>query len=235
MATSDSTSYYPHRAICEFYGHEFEFIYLGTNVEINLLPRPIPISVQNLAYCINLARNASQPFMETCAALDVLNSSFQTRDPNQLMTIYRAAMTALTQPYWDIDALLPNATQRLRALAEKIKSNSSLQIGYVYLLKFKPGVYKIGMSIHPERRASDLSTASPEHLTLECSIHSDDMMWLENELHTRFGHKRIRREWFKLSTADVQFFHALADGKSFEEAEKLAYNPAINLPLFSQE
>ncbi len=59
------------------------------------------------------------------------------------------------------------------------------------------GFIKIGRSVNPERRLEQLSTGSPNQLTIIGKISGGSA--LEAELHTRFDAQRERGEWFKVT------------------------------------
>lgn len=235
MATIYHSAFIPRSARWVYYEYEFEFIRQSSNVELLIVSEQRPLPTLNLLPCFEQAKQAIPVFIKTCFALDILTVGFQTEKTIDVNTIYDAVMTALTQPYFDLEALMPGSTDSLRAITNKIKTNGVVKIGFVYLMHYSKDIYKIGMSAKPQNRLSELSTASPHRLSLECTIHSIDMAQLENELHNRFDHKRIRAEWFRLSPQDVQFFHALADGMDFQAAEVAAYQTEFTLPLFTTQ
>lgn len=76
--------------------------------------------------------------------------------------------------------------------------------GWVYLVKYPGGNFKIGCTTNLGRRFRELQRQSPERLYLYHSIKSSDIYKLENKLHKLFGlEKRRRGEFFFLSEADV--------------------------------
>jgi hypothetical protein len=83
--------------------------------------------------------------------------------------------------------------------------------GYVYLLEAESGLYKIGVSIRPHKRISEVKRAIPsEDLLTLCLIPTPDMFRLESDLHYRFVDKRVKGEWFKLEREDVQYITSLS-------------------------
>ena len=76
--------------------------------------------------------------------------------------------------------------------------------GYAYVIyDGGTGLYKIGASADPEKRLSQLKTATPTSLTLEHAIPTDDMYELEEIIHVHFEDKRVTGEWFKLDQDDL--------------------------------
>lgn len=82
--------------------------------------------------------------------------------------------------------------------------------GYVYLLKSSTGHYKIGRAKNPEKRLATFTIKLPFEVDYECLIYSDDMWFLERELHIRFKEKRIQGEWFMLDDEDIAYIKSLA-------------------------
>jgi Meiotically up-regulated gene 113 len=77
--------------------------------------------------------------------------------------------------------------------------------GYVYLIKFRND-FKIGASNNAERRYGEIATQMPEAMTKVHTIKTDDPFGVESYWHRRFGTKRLKGEWFRLSPADVRAF-----------------------------
>jgi hypothetical protein len=59
--------------------------------------------------------------------------------------------------------------------------------GFVYLIAAPGGRYKLGKSVDPSGRLAALNTSSPDELTLMHRIATDDMNWLEGNLHWSLG------------------------------------------------
>lgn len=81
--------------------------------------------------------------------------------------------------------------------------------GYVYLLKSPTGYYKIGRAKNPEKRLETFNVKLPFEVDFECLIYSDDMWFLERELHIKFKDKRVQGEWFKLDDEDIAYIKSL--------------------------
>jgi len=91
--------------------------------------------------------------------------------------------------------------QRQRPTAE----SKEVEYGFVYLMKSGKHL-KIGRSTCAERREFELRILLPEKLELIHKIKTDDPSGIEKYWHDRFKDKRIRGEWFDLSTADIRAF-----------------------------
>lgn len=68
---------------------------------------------------------------------------------------------------------------------------------FVYLMK-SGSRYKIGVSIDPESRVKQLSTASPLPVELVASRRYDTAYEVEQALHERYNEYRVIGEWFEL-------------------------------------
>jgi predicted Rdx family selenoprotein len=77
--------------------------------------------------------------------------------------------------------------------------------GYVYLQQ-AGSKYRIGASNSPGRRVDEIDRASPDEVKCIWEIETDDMFNVEGYWHKRFEKKRVKRDWFKLSSADVSAF-----------------------------
>lgn len=77
---------------------------------------------------------------------------------------------------------------------------------YVYLMIDKAnGFHKIGISNHPEYREGTLQSEKPT-IELVCAKQFPSRVIasaIESALHSAFGEKRLRGEWFKLTEKDV--------------------------------
>jgi hypothetical protein len=85
----------------------------------------------------------------------------------------------------------------------------TIKRGYVYMLLMKTGTkryYKIGKTVHVERRKDQISIQLPEDVTEIHSIRTDDAYGIEEYWHKRFKHKKTKGEWFALSADDIKAF-----------------------------
>lgn len=90
----------------------------------------------------------------------------------------------------------------LRTLLDK---HAPTITGYVYLLK-SGDHFKIGKSKDVDRRLTQISPRTPLPVALEHSIGSNDMHWLEAQLHTKYARYRTNGEWFALPPDAVAWF-----------------------------
>jgi len=84
-------------------------------------------------------------------------------------------------------------------------NDGEIQSGQVYLLKHGND-YKIGKSISVPERYKSIQTQMPHKLEEIHVINTDDISGIENYWHKRFKKKRLKGEWFKLTTADIRAF-----------------------------
>lgn len=118
-----------------------------------------------------------------------------------------AAYCADKPEHADMVALLePLVSTSTSAGTDSTESTGTARHGFVYLLRGRPGQYKIGRTDSPGRRHFELSAGASTELDLVHKIETDDPEGVEHYWHRRFDDKRIRREWFKLSAADVKAF-----------------------------
>lgn len=82
--------------------------------------------------------------------------------------------------------------------------------GVVYLLECE-GFYKIGITDDVRKRLSQIQTSTPFNVKLIHSIPLANAWLLEKHLHERFAKKRVRGEWFKLSSDDVNTVFACSE------------------------
>ena len=102
----------------------------------------------------------------------------------------------------DVSHLIPQS----KALATpEAKSASRAVTGYVYLLKHGQH-YKIGRSNDTARRRREISLLLPEELEHVQVIETDDPEGIEAYWHRRLASKRVRGQWFALTSDDIAAF-----------------------------
>lgn len=89
----------------------------------------------------------------------------------------------------------------LRTLLDK---HAPKPTGYVYLLK-SGDHYKIGKSKNVDQRVTQISPRTPLPVELLHSIGSNDMSWLEAQLHSKYAQYRTNGEWFALPSDAVEW------------------------------
>jgi hypothetical protein len=109
-------------------------------------------------------------------------------------------------PGWDdVQAICAPLATPAEAVGEVVDEESSLPIGYVYLLK-SGRYYKIGRSNAPGRREYELAIQLPERVVTVHTIKTDDPPGIERYWHERFAERRKNGEWFELRREDVSAF-----------------------------
>jgi hypothetical protein len=84
--------------------------------------------------------------------------------------------------------------------------------GYVYLIRSSDGSFKIGHSrVSAQNRLNSLQCANPHQLQLAISFPTVNSADAEHFLHSRFRHKRISGEWFRLDKKDLTEFFYFAE------------------------
>ncbi len=99
-----------------------------------------------------------------------------------------------------------NTAERVRDMLRKIRHKQ-----YVYLLHDSAsGLYKIGFTKHPDQRILDIEHEFNVDLDYVCTIETDNMRRLEEELHKKYAKKRLEGEWFDLDEAEVEYITGLS-------------------------
>ncbi len=107
--------------------------------------------------------------------------------------------------YSDVVELCKEIIENVEKENDNDDSDTNQIIGEVYL--FKSGrYYKIGKTNDTVRRGAELRIQLPEKMDLIHSIKTDDPSGIEAYWHRRFESKRMNREWFDLSSADIKAF-----------------------------
>ena len=85
--------------------------------------------------------------------------------------------------------------------------------GFIYIAHSDAsGLFKVGISVTPERRITALQTADPS-IKLLGSWATSDMPLIERLVHRRLSPCHISREWFHLSPAMLSWLRDLLEGK----------------------
>jgi hypothetical protein len=82
--------------------------------------------------------------------------------------------------------------------------------GYVYLVH-DGALYKIGISVQPDKRIQQLKYENGRPCTILVLIETENYRALEGQLHERFSNKRVKGEWFDLAAEDVAWIKSLAE------------------------
>lgn len=86
---------------------------------------------------------------------------------------------------------------------QRIKAKSISPSAYVYFIHSANGLTKIGVASDVKKRLHTLNTASPVELELLFYFEPKDAKRTETYLHKVFAHKRIKGEWFNLTSRDI--------------------------------
>jgi predicted GIY-YIG superfamily endonuclease len=88
---------------------------------------------------------------------------------------------------------------------------------YVYIISAKEflGLYKIGITDNIQRRIDDLQTGCPYDLFALKVYQVRNNAFIERMLHAFFHKKRVRGEWFRLESRDLEYIDDAMD--SFNE------------------
>jgi hypothetical protein len=89
--------------------------------------------------------------------------------------------------------------------------------GYVYLMSHQNGLTKIGHSKHPRAREHTLQAEDPRLFLMGVKVGG---RYHEQRLHKIFKKKRIRGEWFDLSSRDIARLFSLAGFNKPENERK---------------
>ncbi len=88
--------------------------------------------------------------------------------------------------------------------------------GYVYLIQGPDGLFKIGRSVNPIARMSQIAPRDV-CLQLVSYIPSADCVWLERFVHEAYSHRRVKLEWFRLSPGDVEDFKTIGEADDIDD------------------
>lgn len=87
---------------------------------------------------------------------------------------------------------------------------------YVYLIQsLENSYYKIGLSIHPNKRIKELQTGNSSELKLIETYQSKFAHIIEKTLQRRYSHLRKEGEWFEFSISNEVSF--INECKKIEE------------------
>lgn len=151
-------------------------------------------------FCLGDYWNATDEYWET-----VIEESNQ----------WRARSLARKQ----FDELYPRASQVL-VQSERVDAGRNIKLkrerptksaaGYIYLIEGQPNHYKIGKTVNPKERIGTLGVQLPYPIQVIHLIPVDNMTAAEQYLHSQFGDKRIRGEWFELDAQEVAFIKSIS-------------------------
>jgi hypothetical protein len=106
----------------------------------------------------------------------------------------------------DIRSKESNDTKKYRERV-KIRKKELEEKRLIYLiLNKRNGLYKIGLSINPVIREKTLQSEEPE---IEVINTYKGGFKIEREIHSTFKDKRVRGEWFKLNSDDLELLNTI--------------------------
>lgn len=85
------------------------------------------------------------------------------------------------------------------------------QAGYVYLLSSSVGLYKIGMSRDVSKRMGEFDRTIPIETKCLHYIKTENRRAAEKYLHEKFAERRVKYEWFDLSSEQVDWILSLGE------------------------
>ena len=94
---------------------------------------------------------------------------------------------------------------------KKAERLSKIVTGHVYFIGAENGLYKIGKAKNIKSRIKGFGQMFPIEWRLEHSFQTNDYTKAEKYLHEKFSEKRVRGEWFQLSTEDVTYITSIED------------------------
>ncbi len=107
--------------------------------------------------------------------------------------------------------MTPDALSATEAKADFAKRRRGTRVnrrGWVYLLQVvNGGPCKIGITFDydPFRRIRTIDQGLPYAIAPLAFAYVEDALGVEAQLHNRFEHLRLRREWFTLDADDIQW------------------------------
>lgn len=139
-------------------------------------------------------------YLQCFNATEACRGVYDSDDDNVLATI---GSQNLSKPY-----IREMVNERLAELKVQNKQQVAVKpmkrkARIVYLICAANGLVKIGKTSDIVRRLNTLNTMSPIDLELLGVVASDCASEIEGALHTKFSDKRIKGEWFALTSSDI--------------------------------
>lgn len=97
----------------------------------------------------------------------------------------------------------------------KSSEKDRVKPGYIYIIRAGDH-YKIGRGSRSVERVKQHQTSSPIEIEHIMEKKVDKPVDVEQELHQKFGYKRVRGEWFRLDPEDVELIERFLEQNSVE-------------------
>ena len=177
-------------------------------------------NVESSGFCAEVALKLSQEDLEIMSSRSFIKVRIDYKDKVGVNVIEISNQQAYLTEYIGSELFKKYVNSFISALKEagfkwpeKVRNISQGQGGfvegdpcYVYLMvDTTNGFHKIGISNNPEYREATLQSEKPT-IELICAKQYPTRLIasaIESALHTAFGDKRLRGEWFELSEQDV--------------------------------
>jgi hypothetical protein len=115
--------------------------------------------------------------------------------------------------------LLPNTNHIGGKNALRKLQSKKTEIGYLYLIRIKDtDKYKIGVSVNPKRRLSDISSMIPFELEILAINLINNPFDFEQGLLNEFKHKLIKNEWFELTKEEAKYIMIVLHNQQVKES-----------------
>jgi Meiotically up-regulated gene 113 len=106
-----------------------------------------------------------------------------------------------------VEACARVASKRTTGSEQTTEGEGATVAGWVYLMKHgSRREFKIGRTNNPIRREGEVGIEMPQRLEPIHVIETDDPPGIESYWHRRFAEKRLKGEWFALTSQDVRAF-----------------------------
>jgi hypothetical protein len=86
----------------------------------------------------------------------------------------------------------------------------------IYVISILDEYYKIGSSKNIYSRITNIERALPFEIHLVKIFETSSYKIIENHLHKKFSHKKIKTEWFRLSPQDIEELEDILNGFSID-------------------
>lgn len=147
--------------------------------------------------------------------LDAFESKLESNHQRDLQFI--AEVARLNGRERDVMILFNIDHDELRQLADEAVKRASLipkyEPGYIYVIQDVDvtGYCKIGRSVDPASRLRHFGVKLPFSCEMIHMFKVNNMFNAETSLHKKYKGKRVRGEWFNLTSRDIRYIKSLKD------------------------